>query len=133
MSVEIAGEVQGPEREDNQSVLDSISLGERNVTRESKIVKVKNARQSYDCKFLLQEYSEFAVQLKVNFPFNACPEALTDFFTMCNKIHEKGYAESGISFTRRRKAQYSQETPPEQTQLRFISIDLQWHCGSSYS
>jgi hypothetical protein len=88
MSVEIAVEVQGPEREDNQSVLDSISLGKRIVTGELKIVESKTLDNTIASFCYVNDLS-FNVQLVVNLSVNACPEALTDFFTMCNIFMER--------------------------------------------
>ena len=51
-----------------------------------------------------------------------CPEALTDFYTMCDKIHGKEVLNlqrcrwTGNVFTMQRKAQCSQETPNGQIQ-----------------
>ncbi len=102
--------------------MDLTSIGKRNVTGEETIVESKTPDNTIAIFF----YANALLFNVVDLSFNACPEALTDFFTLCDKIHGEGSAESGISFKRRNKVQYSQETSPGQMLLRFIPIERQW-------
>ena len=71
----------------------------------------------------------------------ACPEALTDVFTMCDKIHGEGSAESAKAqldwqccYKAKKGTMFSLETPPGQMQQRWVEIQSagEWAARMSY-
>jgi hypothetical protein len=77
MSVEIIGEVQGPEQQDNPSVLDLTSLGKRNVAGKLKIAESKTLDNTIASLFY-----ENALQFIHNFNVVDSPsfEAMVDLY-----------------------------------------------------